>query len=69
MDRMTRDIVLALVKEGDKVRITPIDTMPNLEREFKVDYRNADSFVYGASPYSDGYCIPFWAIKGIEIIG
>lgn len=69
MDKMVRDMVIALVKRGDTVRITPIDRMPNLDREFKVDYVNEKGFIYGLSPYSDGYQMPFWAIKDIEIIG
>ena len=62
-------IVLAMVKPGDEVEITPIDRVPNCERHFKVDEVLADGFLYGCSITCDGYVIPFSWIKDIKIVG
>ena len=56
------------VKVGDKLKIIPLDNLPNFDREIVVDGINENSFSYGATETSDGYEYPFWAIKEMEII-
>lgn len=69
MDRMVRDVTIALVRRGDKLQITPIDRVPNFEREITVDWVEDGRFIYGCSTTFDGYGYPFWAIKDIKIVG
>lgn len=57
-----------LVKPGDTIKITPIDKVPNCEREIKVDYITEEGFLYGLSETCDGWIIPFNWIKDFEIV-
>lgn len=65
---MTKDIVLAMVKVGDTLEITPISTFPNAERKFKVDDILEEGFLYGASETCDGYVIPYYWIQDVKIV-
>ena len=62
------EIALAGVKVGDKLSITPLDTLPNFDREIVVDSINENSFGYGSTETSDGREYPFWAIKKFKVI-
>lgn len=54
------------VKVGDKVKITPVDTLPNFYNGvLEVQSINENSFGYGATETCDGYEYPFYAIKEI----
>lgn len=53
--------------KGQRVRITPIDSMPNLPREIVVDEVTSEGLIYGITETCDGFDYPFWAIKKIEI--
>ena len=66
---MVKEIVMALVKPGDIVEITPISKVPNAERRFKVDEILDDGFLYGLSTTCDGYRMPFMWIEDIKIVG
>lgn len=54
------------VKEGDRLKITPQDNLPNFDREIKVDYITDEGFHYGSSETSDGKVYPYWAIKDLK---
>ena len=55
------------VKVGDKIKITPIDRLPNFDRGvIEIQSVNENSFGYGATETCDGYEYPFYAIKEIE---
>ena len=66
---MVKEIVMALVKPGDTVEITPISNVPNAERRFKVNEVLDDGFLYGLSTNCDGYVMPFGWIEDIKIVG
>ena len=66
---MTKEIIIALVKPGDTVEITPIPKVPNAERRFKVDEILDDGFLHGLSTTCDGYVMPFTWIQDIKIVG
>ena len=66
---MVKEMIMALVKPGDTVEITPISNVPNAERRFKVDEVLDDGFLYGLSITCDGYVMPFGWIKDIKIVG
>ena len=55
------------VKKGDIINITPIDKVPNCERQIKVDEVTSEGFLYGVSTTCDGWIIPFYWIKDFEI--
>lgn len=54
------------IKNGDKLFIEPIDTLPNFEREIIAQGVSEDGILYGATETSDGKLYPFWAIKTIK---
>ena len=62
-------IILPLVKPGDRVRIVPRASVPNAQREFKVNAILPDGFLFGVTERCDGYILPFMWIKEIAIIG
>ena len=66
---MVKEMIIALVKPGDTVEITPIPKVPNAERRFKVDKILDDGFLYGLSITCDGYVMPFTWIQDIKIVG
>ena len=66
---MIKEMIIALVKPGDTVEITPISKVPNAERRFKVNDVLDDGFLYGLSTTCDGYVMPFAWIKDIKIVG
>lgn len=65
---MVKEIVMALVKPGDMVEITPIPKVPNAERRFKVNEVLDNGFLYGLSTTCDGYVMPFAWIQDIKIV-
>ena len=56
------------VQIGDKLTITPIKQMPNLDREITVQGITAGGFLYGITETSDGYEMPFWAIDDFKVV-
>lgn len=54
------------IKNGDKLLIEPLDTLPNFEREIVAQGVNESGILYGATETSDGKLYPFWAIKNIK---
>ena len=56
------------VKVGDRIRIVPIDSVPNAEREFKVNALLNEGFLYGLSTTCDGYVIPYSWVKSFKVI-
>ena len=66
---MFKEMIIALVKPGDTVEITPISKVPNAERRFKVNDVLDDGFLFGLSTTCDGYVMPFSWIKDIKIVG
>lgn len=67
-DRMSRDIIIALVKPGDTIKVKARESLPNFSGTYKVDYLVDDGFLYGVSGSCDGYTMPFWAIEEIAIV-
>lgn len=65
---MIKEIIIALVKPGDTVEITPISKVLNAERRFKVNDILDDGFLYGLSTTCDGHVIPFSWIEDIKIV-
>ena len=65
---MIKETIIALVKPGDIVEITPIPKFPNAERRFKVNEVLDNGFLYGLSTTCDGYVIPFSWIQDIKIV-
>lgn len=65
---MVKETIIALVKPGDTVEITPISKVPNAERRFKVNDILDDGFLYGLSTTCDGYVMPFSWIEDIKIV-
>lgn len=55
------------VKVGDRLEITPIDKLPNFDREIVVQDILKNGFLYGVTSNSDGYVYPFYAIKDFKI--
>ena len=66
---MVKEMIIALVKPGDTVEITPISKVPDAERRFKVDEILDDGFLFGLSTTCDGYLMPFEWIEDIKIVG
>ena len=66
---MVKETIIALVKPGDTVEITPIPKVSNAERRFKVNDILDDGFLYGLSTTCDGYVMPFTWIQDIKIVG
>lgn len=56
------------VNVGDTIRIVPIASVPNAEREFKVNALLNDGFLYGLSTTCDGYVIPYSWIKSLRVV-
>lgn len=65
---MVKETIIALVKPGDTVEITPISKVPNAERRFNVNDILNDGFLYGLSTTCDGYVMPFSWIEDIKIV-
>lgn len=65
---MTKDIVIGLVKKGDHLEITPIDKLPDFDKEITVQDVLDNGFLYGVTDRCDGYVYPFWAIKDVKIV-
>lgn len=65
---MVKETIIALVKLGDTVEITPISKVPNAERRFKVNDILDNGFLYGLSTTCDGYVMPFSWIEDIKIV-
>ena len=65
---MNRSDYESKVKPGDVVRIVPIDKVPNADREFKVNELLEDGFLYGLSTTCDGYVMPYFWIKSLQVV-
>lgn len=63
-----KEMLIAMVRVGDWLDITPLDTLPNFETRIKVQGITTDGFIYGGTETRDGKCYPFWSIKDMKIV-